>query len=92
MGLDTERKSVAYLFIPPTIDEGPMGGNWLFARYKRQQGITVYKIGNRYYEGRWLSQDDLEPASYVYTGGHEYYVSQEERDDLVAAGYTVYSV
>lgn len=80
---------MSYLFVPPTIEEGPMGGNWLFARYKRTQGITVYRINNTFYEGRWLSQDNLAPASVVYMGGHEYIVNQQERDDLVAAGYTV---
>lgn len=80
---------MSYLFAPPTIEEGPMGGNWLFARYKRTQGITVFKVGNTYREGRWFSQDDLASASVVYMGGHEYIVNQQERDDLVAAGYTV---
>ena len=32
---------MGYLFVPPVVEEGPMGGNWLFARYTRKQGVTV---------------------------------------------------
>jgi len=35
---------MAYLFIPPVVDEGPMGGDWLFARYTRKQGVSVFRI------------------------------------------------
>jgi hypothetical protein len=83
---------MAYLFVPPTVDEGPMGGNWLFARYTRKQGVTVLKIDGEYYEDRFPIQDDIAIAEYVYMGGHEYYITQEEKDDLEAAGYEVFTV
>jgi hypothetical protein len=83
---------MAYLFAPPTIDEGPAGGGWLFWRYTLKRGITVYKIDNQWYEEQYPWQDDLDQASVVYLGGHEYEVTEAEKDDLEAAGYEVSTV
>ena len=76
-------------FIPPTVEEGPMGGHWLFYRYKLTRGISVLKIDDVYYEIRTPSQDEMNEASVVYQGGHEYFVSDAEKADLEAAGYEV---
>lgn len=86
--MDTERIPV-YTFIPPTVEEGPAGGNYLFARYTLTRGVTVLKVGSDWLEVRFPTQDLIAEASAVYMGGHEYVVTQAERDDLVAAGYTV---
>jgi hypothetical protein len=83
---------MAYLFAPPTVDQGPAGGHWLFWRYNLKRGITVYKIGNTYYEEQYPSQDDLDQASVVYLGGHEHYVTSAQKADLESAGYTVSTV
>lgn len=83
---------MAYLFVPPTVDYGPAGGNWLFYRYKLSHGVTVYKVGNTYYEEEYPSQDDLDTATAIYLGGHEYNVTEAEKDDLEAAGYEVFAV
>ena len=83
---------MGYLVIPPTVNEGPMGGNLLFARYTRIQGVSVLKINGKYVEMRFPSQDDFALASVVYQGGHEYPVSAEEAADLEAAGYQVITV
>ena len=83
---------MAYLFAPPTVNQGPAGGHWLFWRYSLKRGITVYKIGNTYYEEQYPSQDDLDQASAVYLGGHEHYVTLAEKTSLEAAGYTVSTV
>ena len=83
---------MAYLFIPPVVDEGPMGGNWLFARYTRKQGVTVLKIDGEYYEDRFPIQDDIDIAENFYMGGHEYYVTEQEKNDLEDAGYEVFTV
>lgn len=80
---------MGYLFIPPTVNEGPMGGNWLFARYTRVQGVSVLKINGSYVEMRFPSQDDFNLASVVYQGGHEYPVDATEAAALTAAGYQV---
>lgn len=80
---------MSYLFVPPVVEQGPAGGGWLFWRYTLKRGITVYKIGNDWYEEQYPWQDDLEAASAVYLGGHEYEVTEAEKDDLEAAGYEV---
>jgi hypothetical protein len=80
---------MSYLFVPPVVDEGPMGGNWLFARYTRKQGVTVYRVDGEFYEDRFPSQDDLVDADLVYLGGHEYNVTLEEKNALESVGYTV---
>ena len=83
---------MAYLFIPPVLEYGPAGGNWLFYRYKLKHGVTVYKIGTSWYEEEYPSQDDLDEASVVYLGGHEHYVTSAQKADLESAGYTVSTV
>jgi hypothetical protein len=83
---------MGYLFVPPVVDEGPMGGNWLFARYTRKQGVTVFRIDGQWYEDRFVSQDDLDASDVFYLGGHEYPVTEEEKDDLEDAGYEVLTV
>jgi hypothetical protein len=80
---------MGYLFVPPVVEEGPMGGNWLFARYTRKQGVTVFRIDGDWYEDRFPSQDDLVLADVVYLGGHEYPVTLAEKNDLEAVGYDV---
>lgn len=83
---------MAYVFIPPTVEEGPAGGNWLFARYTLTRGVSVLKIDGEYYEIRFPTQDDMASADIVYQGGHEYPVSADEAADLEAAGYDVITV
>ena len=80
-----------YLFTPPVEDEGPMGGNWLFARYTRKQGVTVYRVDGQFYEDRFPAQDDLVDADLIYLGGHEYVISNAEAQNLINlnAGYNV---
>jgi len=83
---------MAYLFVPPVVNEGPMGGNWLFARYTRKQGVTVYRLDGQFYEDRFPTHDDLDLADLVYLGGHEYYITLAEKNALQSAGYTVSTV
>ena len=79
-----------YLFVPPVEDEGPMGGNWLFARYTRKQGVTVYRLDGEFYEDRFPAQDDLIDADLIYLGGHEYVVTEDEKNALESVGYEVF--
>jgi len=81
---------MSYLFVPPVEDEGPMGGNWLFARYTRKQGVTVYRLNGEFYEDRFPAQDDLIDADLIYLGGHEYVVTEDEKDALESMGYEVF--
>ena len=83
---------MGYLFVPPVVEEGPMGGNWLFARYTRKQGVSVFRVDGDWYEDRFPSQDDLDLADVVYLGGHEYPVTLAEKNDLEAVGYEVLTV
>ena len=83
---------MSYLFVPPVEDEGPMGGNWLFARYTRKQGVTVYRLNGEFYEDRFPAQDDLIDADLIYLGGHEYVVTEDEKDALEAVGYEVSTI
>jgi hypothetical protein len=92
MFLTKKENIMAYLFTPPTVDQGPAGAHWLFYRYTLKRGITVYKIDNQWYEEQYPWQDDLDQASVVYLGGHEYYVSLAEKNALQADGYTVSTV
>jgi len=80
---------MGYLFVPPVVDEGPMGGNWLFARYTRKQGVSVFRIDGDWYEDRFPAQDDLDASDVFYLGGHEYPVTLAEKNALEAAGYDV---
>jgi len=80
---------MGYTFIPPTVEEGPAGGNWLFARYTLTRGVTVLKIDGEYYEIRFPTQDQIAEADIAYQGGHEYPVSAEEAQELQSAGYEV---
>lgn len=80
---------MAYIFKPPTVEEGPAGGHWLFQRYTLSRGISVLKIDGEYYEARFPTQDDIASADIFYQGGHEYEVTSAEKAALEAVGYTV---
>lgn len=80
---------MAYFFEPPTIEEGPAGGHWLFARYTLSRGVSVFKLDGEYYEMQYPTTEDMELADIFYLGGHKYEVSASEKADLEAAGYTV---
>jgi hypothetical protein len=92
MFLTKKENIMAYLFVPPVVEYGPAGGHWLFWRYSLKHGVTVYKVGNSWYEEEYPSQDDLNEASVVYLGGHEHYVTAAQKVDLEAAGYVVSTV
>lgn len=89
MFLTQKENIMAYLFVPPVLEYGPAGGNWLFARYKLKHGVTVYKVGASWYEEEYPSQDDLDASDVFYLGGHEYPVTLAEKTALEAAGYSV---
>ena len=72
-------------FFPPTVEEGPAGFG-MFYRYKLTRGISVLKIGNKYYKLRVPSTDQVESASEYYAGGHEYEVTSNQKSALIAAG------
>ena len=83
---------MGYVLIPPTIEEGPIGGHRLFYFYKMLKSISVLKIDGQYVEIREPSQDEIALATEVYIGGHEYPVSDAVAAELIAAGYQVITV
>lgn len=83
---------MGYVLIPPTIEEGPIGGHRLFYFYKMLRSISVLKIDGQYVEIREPSQDEIALATEVYIGGHEYPVSDAVAAELIAAGYQVITV
>ena len=69
-----------------------MGFGRLFFRFLTEQGITVAKIGNEYYEMRMPTTEDIETFDKVYFGGYEYEVTLEEKNSLESAGYEVIEI
>ena len=58
----------------------------MFYRYKLLRGISVLKIGNKYYKLRVPSTDQVESASEYYAGGHEHNVTEAQKTALINAG------
>jgi hypothetical protein len=83
---------MAKVFIPPTVSEGPIGGHRLFYFYEMDRGESVLKIDGQYVQIRTPSQDEIDLATEVYIGGHEYPVSDEVAAELIAAGFEVIDV
>ena len=83
---------MAYRFTTPTVSEGPAGEGDLFSRYRLVRGITILKIDGEYYEVRFPSSEETTEADIAYIGGYSYEVSEGEKADLEAAGYTVETV
>jgi hypothetical protein len=83
---------MAYRFTTPTISEGPAGEGRLFSRYRLVRGISVLKIDGEYYSMRYPSAEEVASAEVAYIGGYSYEVSEGEKIQLEAAGYTVETV
>lgn len=81
---------MAYLFKPPTVDEGPAGFGRLFWRYKIARANTILVYGTAVVSERTPGVDETQAADYCYLGGHEYYLSNAEYTILVNAGYSAY--
>jgi hypothetical protein len=82
---------LTYVLRGPTIQETPAAYNPLHIRYGIHRGITILRRQDgTYYETRFPFQDEVTEASAAYLGGHVYYLSQEEADDLTNAGYGQY--
>jgi hypothetical protein len=85
-----------FLFRTPTDDivhyadnGGTALANRLFRFFEPEpRGRNVYKLtDNSFTENE---QNDESLVSVTYHGGHDNFVSQQEKDDLVAAGYSEY--
>lgn len=78
---------MAYLFKPPTVDEGPAGFGRLFWRYRIARANTILVYGTAVVSERTPGVDETQAADYCYLGGHEYIITDPERTILVNAGY-----
>jgi hypothetical protein len=78
---------MAYLFKPPTVEEGPAGFGRLFWRYRINRADTVLVYGTTTVSLRTPGVDQTQDADYCYLGGHEYILSPVEYNILVANGF-----
>lgn len=76
-----------FLFNPPTVSEGPIGGHRLFQFYEQDRGVTVVRDGEVFYEVRYPSEDELREADEYWLGGVTHTVSDETAALLIEAGY-----
>lgn len=83
---------MAYVLIPPTVQETPADlEDWYLCRIGIDRGISIIQRMDRsIYQTRFPSQDELIDAYKFWLGGHESPISDEERADLIAAGYGAY--
>jgi hypothetical protein len=78
---------MAYLFNPPTTDEGPAGFGRLFWRYRIARADSILVYGQTTVRVRTPAVQDTQEADYCYLGGHQYILSTDEYNILVANGY-----
>lgn len=78
---------MAYYFLPPTVSEGPAGGGRLFIRYRLTRGITVMRTGGVWSEIRYPTEDQTRAAEWVFWGGYNNPITDEQRTELIAQGY-----
>jgi hypothetical protein len=75
-------------------DDGPQGKGHLLMRHVNRPlfPVAVLIEGGVVREKQVPTVAETAAADYHYLGGHDYTISQTERDLLVAAGYTVLTV
>jgi hypothetical protein len=78
---------MAYLFKPPTVEEGPAGFGRLMWRYRIARANTILVYGTVVRSERTPGVDETQAADYCYLGGHEYIITDPERTILINAGY-----
>jgi hypothetical protein len=79
---------MAYLFKPPTVEEGPAGFGRLMWRYRIARANTILVYGTAVVSERTPGVDETQAADYCYLGGHEYIITDPERTILINAGYS----
>ena len=81
---------MAYVFNPPTVEEGPAGFGWLFWRYRIARSNTILVYGTSVRSERTPGVDETQNADYCYLGGHTYVLSTNEYNILTNAGWGSY--
>jgi hypothetical protein len=87
--------SKSLIFRPPADDQfawadrrDPSKDSWFLSKLARgNRARNVFRLT----DGTYTNTDPLDPTlvDKVYYGGHQHFVSEAEKADLVAAGYTV---
>lgn len=78
---------IEHVFEPPAREEAPLSEGPLFSRYKLPRGVTLLKVNGVYTEVRYPIEADILSAERAYLGGRVYHITNEEVDELTAAGY-----
>jgi len=76
-----------YTFTPPVTKEAPAGFGALFWRYPIDRADTLLMTNGVVTRQRTFEVSEVAAAQYAYIGGHVYTITQQEHDQLVAAGY-----
>ncbi len=80
-----------WTFEPPTVLEGPIGGNarlWEF--YRQDRGITIVLLpSGTYRQIRYPEDGTLDTYVQVYRGGYKYTVDDTTKAALIAGGVGV---
>jgi hypothetical protein len=94
-GTQTANWTKSWIFRPPVEDRFPWSdyrestpSHRLFARANPgYRARNIFRLTN----GTYTNVDPLDPSlvDKVYLGAHEHFVTEQEKADLVAAGYTV---
>lgn len=82
---------VPYIFKPPHYKVGPADpkGERLWLYFKLDKGISIIKgWDGTYTQAEYPSTDDFNNNAFIFLGGHEYVVSDDEATALTAAGFT----
>jgi hypothetical protein len=80
-----------YVLRGPTVEETPVAYNALLMRYRLTRGISIIRRQDgTYYTARYPSLDEILESSANYLGGHVYYLSDAEKDDLTSNGFGQY--
>lgn len=76
----------------PSVQETPVDwDDWYLVRLGIDRGISLLqRQDGTYYWQRYPSLDELLESKTFYLGGHEYPLSTEEYNSLIAAGFGAY--
>lgn len=80
---------MAYILRPPTVTES-FGRPYALWWVSNRRGITLMKTAGVWDQVEYPDMDMIDNADLYFLGGHEYELTQEQYDDLVAAGYGAY--
>jgi hypothetical protein len=78
-----------YILVSPVREVGPLSRDPYAELLRNRRGNTVVKRGGQWFTVRNKRQNYLDGCTRVLRGGYENEVTLAERNELVAAGYTV---